>query len=85
MSDQSQLEIRVLAAIVERYYGDPTLANAYREGRDIHRYNASKVFNKPEEEIVDAERRFSKTICNDWSSINGVNCWNTLRALRATA
>jgi DNA polymerase-1 len=62
MSDQSQLEIRVLAAIVERYYGDPTLANAYREGRDIHRFNASRVFNKPEEEIVDAERRFSKTI-----------------------
>ena len=63
MSDQSQLEIRVLAAIVDEYYGDPTLADAYRQGRDIHRYNASKVFNKPEDEIVDAERRFAKTIC----------------------
>ena len=62
MSDQSQLEIRVLAAIVDKYYGDPTLADAYRQGRDIHRYNASKVFNKPEDEIVDAERRFAKTI-----------------------
>ena len=36
--------------------------DAYRQGRDIHRYNASKVFNKPEDEIVDAERRFAKTI-----------------------
>lgn len=62
MSDQSQLEIRVLACVVEKYYGDSGLAQAYREGRDIHRYNASKVFNKPEDQIVDAERRFSKTI-----------------------
>lgn len=62
MSDQSQLEIRVLACVVERYYGDPSLAQAYRDGRDIHRYNASKIFNRPEDEIVDAERRFAKTI-----------------------
>ena len=45
------------------YYGDPSLAQAYRDGRDIHRYNASKIFNRPEDEIVDAERRFAKTIC----------------------
>ena len=47
MSDQSQLEIRVLASVVERFYGDSALAQAYRDGRDIHRYNASKVFAKP--------------------------------------
>lgn len=62
MADQSQLEIRVLACVIERYYGDSSLAQAYREGRDIHRYNASKIFQRPEEEIVDAERRFAKTI-----------------------
>lgn len=62
MADQSQLEIRVLACMIERYYGDSSLAQAYREGRDIHRYNASKIFQRPEEEIVDAERRFAKTI-----------------------
>ena len=62
MADQSQLEIRVLACIIEKYYGDSSLAQAYREGRDIHRYNASKIFKKPMEEIVDAERRFAKTI-----------------------
>lgn len=62
MADQSQLEIRVLASIVEKYYGDPSLAQAYREGRDIHKFNASRVFAKPMEEISDAERRFAKTI-----------------------
>lgn len=62
MADQSQLEIRVLACIIERYYGDSSLAQAYREGRDIHRFNASKIFLKAEDEIVDAERRFAKTI-----------------------
>lgn len=61
-ADHSQLELRVLACLVEKYYGDSALADAYREGKDIHRFNASRVFNKPMEEIVDAERRFSKTI-----------------------
>lgn len=62
MADQSQLEIRVLACVAEKYYGDSSLAQAYREGRDIHKYNASKIFNKSMEEVVDAERRFAKTI-----------------------
>lgn len=61
-ADQSQLELRVLASIIERYYGDSSLAQAYREGKDIHRFNASKVFARPEEDIVDSERRFAKTI-----------------------
>jgi len=61
-ADQSQLELRVLASIIERYYGDPSLADAYRQGKDIHRFNASKVFARPEEDIVDSERRFAKTI-----------------------
>lgn len=61
-ADQSQLELRVLAAVVEKYYGDATLADAYRAGKDIHLFNASKVFNKPMEDVLDAERRFAKTI-----------------------
>ena len=39
-ADHSQLELRVLACVVEKYYGDSALANAYREGKDIHRFNA---------------------------------------------
>lgn len=62
MADQSQLEIRVLACIIEKYYGDSSLAQAYREGRDIHKYNASKIFKKEMDDVVDAERRFAKTI-----------------------
>lgn len=62
MADYSQAELRVLASCVEKFYGDSSMADAYRAGKDIHRVVASKVFNKPEEEILDAERRFSKTI-----------------------
>lgn len=62
MADQSQLEIRVLANLVEKYYGDSSLAQAYRDGRDIHRFNASKIFIKDEEDITSDERRFAKTI-----------------------
>lgn len=61
-ADQSQLELRVLASIIEKYYGDSSLAQAYRDGKDIHRFNASKVFARPESDIVDSERRFAKTI-----------------------
>lgn len=62
MADYSQAELRVLASVVEKFYGDTSMAEAYRQGRDLHRFTASKVFNKPEEEVLDAERRFSKTI-----------------------
>lgn len=62
MADYSQAELRVLSSVVEKYYGDGSMAQAYREGRDLHLFTASKVFNKPEEEVLDAERRFSKTI-----------------------
>ena len=48
--------------MIERYYGDSSLAQAYREGRDIHKYNASKIFQKDIDDVVDAERRFAKTI-----------------------
>lgn len=61
-ADHSQLELRVLACLVEKYYGDSALADAYREGQDIHRFNAGRVFNKDPKDIVDAERRFAKTI-----------------------
>lgn len=61
-ADQSQLELRVLASIIEKYYHDSSLADAYRQGKDIHRFNASKVFARPEDDIVDSERRFAKTI-----------------------
>jgi DNA polymerase-1 len=52
------MEVRVIAALSK----EETLLEAYRQGKDIHRYMASKIFNKPEEKITDSERRYSKTL-----------------------
>lgn len=56
--DYSQMEVRVIAALAH----EETLLEAYKQGKDIHRYMASKIFNRPEEEITDTERRYSKTL-----------------------
>lgn len=54
--DSSQSEIKVLA----RFSNDHKLLEALKAKKDIHRYIASAIWNKPEEEITEAERRFSK-------------------------
>lgn len=46
MQDYSQIELRVLAHMS----GDEHLIEAYRQGQDIHRATASKVFHTPFEE-----------------------------------
>ena len=54
--DYSQNEVRAMAATSNCQ----ALIEAFKAGTDIHRFIASKVFNKPEAEILDVERRFSK-------------------------
>lgn len=55
-ADYSALEVTVLARVSK----DPKLTQVFLDGKDIHRYAASKIFEKPEEEITHEERRFSK-------------------------
>lgn len=57
-ADYSQIELRILAHIT----GDENLANAFREGRDIHTETASRLFNKSFEEISPNERRRAKVV-----------------------
>lgn len=57
-ADYSQIELRILAHIS----GDEQLIEAYREGRDIHRITASKVFNTPIDEVSDIQRRNAKAV-----------------------
>lgn len=52
-ADYSQIELRVLAHMS----GDEHLIEAYRQGQDIHRATASKVFHTPFEEVTDLQRR----------------------------
>lgn len=54
--DYSQMEVRVLAGVA----GETTLIEAFRQGKDVHRYVASKVWRISEAEVTDAQRRYAK-------------------------
>ena len=54
--DYAQLEIRVLALAS----GDKNLAKDINDGVDLHRYFASQIFDKPQEEITKQERTTAK-------------------------
>lgn len=56
-ADYSALEVTVLSKVAN----DPKLIQVFLDGKDIHRYAASKIFEKPEAEITSEERRFSKS------------------------
>jgi len=58
ISDYSQVELRILGLVS----GDKRLLKAFLEGKDLHRYVASIVLNKPENEVTEAERRRIKTV-----------------------
>lgn len=60
-SDYNAAEVRLLASVCETYFGDSTLADAFRAGHDLHYYTASRIFAKPIEEITKDERRASKS------------------------
>lgn len=57
-ADYSQIELRVLAHMS----GDMELAEAYKNGDDIHRITASKVFHTPFNEVTDLQRRNAKAV-----------------------
>lgn len=54
LSSNSQMEVRTLAGASNC---EPML-EAFRNGADIHRRNAASMFQKPPEEVTDAERRY---------------------------
>ncbi len=58
-ADYSQIELRILAHLSE----DPNLVEAFRQGADIHRATAARVFGV-EEEAVDAEMRGRAKVVN---------------------
>jgi DNA polymerase-1 len=57
-ADYSQIELRILA----HFSGDENLRRAYREGRDIHRLTASRVFGALEKDVTAEMRDKAKTI-----------------------
>ena len=57
-ADYSQIELRVLADIS----GDEHMIQAFKNGEDIHKQAASKVFNVPIEEVTKEQRSDAKAV-----------------------
>ncbi len=57
-ADYSQIELRIVAAIS----GDEALAEAFREGKDIHTATAAKIFNVEESDVTKEMRYKAKSV-----------------------
>jgi len=56
--DYSNIEMRLAAEIS----GEPTLIEMYREGKDVHKATAAKVFGISEDEVTPEQRKIAKVI-----------------------
>lgn len=57
-ADYSQIELRILAHVSE----DEPMIQAFKEGQDIHKQAASKVFKTPIEEVTKEQRSDAKAV-----------------------
>ncbi len=57
-ADYSQIELRIMAHIS----GDVNLIKAFKDGEDIHRSTASKIFNVPPDQVNSDMRRKAKEV-----------------------
>ena len=55
-ADYSQIELRIMAHLS----GDENMMEAFREGFDIHRATAAKIWHEPMNEVSDAQRKKAK-------------------------
>ncbi len=74
-ADYSQIELRIMAS----FSGDPTMIEAFRQGRDIHASTASKVFSIPLEDVSSEMRRKAKTI--NFGIIYGISAFGLAQRL----
>jgi len=56
-ADYSQIELRLMA----HFSGDAHMQQAFRDGVDVHRATAAKIFGKSVEQVSDSDRRVAKT------------------------
>lgn len=56
--DFSANELRCVASAAQ----EENMLQAFREGKDIHRANAAKIYNVPEDQVTTFQRRFAKTL-----------------------
>lgn len=58
--DYSGMENAMLAQVLLKKYGESVMADTINEGRDLHRYYASILFNKEEKDVTKEERQQAK-------------------------
>ncbi len=58
IADFSQIELRIAA----EYVGDENMIKVFNEGRDMHKYTASVLLGKREEEVSKEERQLAKAV-----------------------
>lgn len=68
-ADYSQIELRIIAAIS----GEENMIEAFKNGEDIHKSTASKVFNVPLEDVTREQRSHAKTV--NFGIIYGVSAF----------
>jgi DNA polymerase-1 len=68
-ADYSQIELRVIAALS----GEENMITSFKNGEDIHKATASKVFNVPLEDVTREQRSHAKTV--NFGIIYGVSAF----------
>jgi len=74
-ADYSQIELRLLASLSN----DPDLTEAFREGLDIHRATAAKIYHVPFDEVTDDQRRKAKTA--NFGTVYGISAFGLAERL----
>lgn len=68
-ADYSQIELRIIAALSK----EPNMIASFKNGEDIHRATAARVFNVPLEEVTREQRSHAKTV--NFGIIYGVSAF----------
>lgn len=75
-ADYSQIELRVMA----HFCGDEHMQEAYRQGLDVHKAMAAKIFGKALEEVTAEDRRKAKTA--NFGIMYGISAFGLAQRLR---
>lgn len=68
-ADYSQIELRIIAALSK----EPNMIESFKNGEDIHRSTAARVFNVSLEEVTKEQRSHAKTV--NFGIIYGVSAF----------
>lgn len=77
-ADYSQIELRLMAHLC----GDEHLCKAFREGQDVHKATAAKIFGISPDEVTSDQRRIAKTA--NFGIMYGISAFGLSQRLRCS-